>query len=118
EDIAIFGMLGFSRGSILSTLICESVLLGLLGAAFGVTLGIGLAIASRRLISLTFGSLLGVPVTDIAIGWPEVVSGAGVGLLLPLGATIFPILQATREPPLDGMRRAFRIHGDRRPSSW
>ncbi|HMN95580.1 MAG TPA: ABC transporter permease [Phycisphaerales bacterium] len=99
RQIAVLRVLGFSRPRIFSLVVTESAVIGLLGAAAGVVLGVlGMVIASEALRS-TLG--LVIP-AEPRLPWILIVSACTVALAALAG--IAPALTAYRQPVAGGLR--------------
>jgi putative ABC transport system permease protein len=93
--------MGASRRQILTTVIVEALVIGLLAAAVGVGLGIGFASVIRSL----FDALgIDLPSTGTVIEPRTIIVGLVLGTGLTVLAALFPALRATRIPPVTGLR--------------
>ena len=112
-DIAILQSFGASSRSITALFATQGTMIGVIGTAFGVALGI--LIASQlggavALVEATLGiDLLSEEVyfisdlpTDIRAG--EVIRIALLGILLAISATLYPAFSASRQPPVEALR--------------
>lgn len=99
RQIAVLRVLGFSRPRIFSLVVTESAVIGLFGAALGVTIGlIGMAIASE-----TLRSALGLVIpADLRPTWILIVAAATVALAALAG--VGPALAAYKAPVANGLR--------------
>ena len=89
KTIATFKAMGASRQLIFWTFLLETLILGLLGAALGVILGIGLPAAGLAL----FGGALPFELS-INFGWATVLTAIGYGLLVTLVFVLWPLGKA------------------------
>lgn len=97
-----FGVLrsiGLTRTGLVRIILCEAVLLGLIGSGLGVACGLTLTLNGRRLLDLTIGHHppLDIPWQVVGIGISMVV---GISLL----ASIVPAIQVGRTEPLHLLR--------------
>jgi lipoprotein-releasing system permease protein len=112
-DIAILRTLGASPRSIMKIFIIQGGLVGLLGTAIGVTLGVIVAINVGVIVSF-IEHLLGVRFlpSDIYLissmpsdlRWPDVWSIGGVAVVLAFIATLYPSWAAARVRPAEALR--------------
>jgi lipoprotein-releasing system permease protein len=112
-DIAILRTVGLSPGGIVAVFMTQGVLIGWIGAALGVALGLALACNVDVIVPFleqTFGFHFMDPDVYYISGLPsEVHSGdvVRIGLaafILTLVATVYPALQAARTQPAEALR--------------
>jgi putative ABC transport system permease protein len=100
QRISEFGMLrtlGASRRQILTTVMVESMAIGLLGALLGI--GGGFVIAAA--INALFEAIgIDLPTTGLVLETRTVVVALLVGLLVTLVSSLIPALRSTRVPPI------------------
>jgi putative ABC transport system permease protein len=104
QRISEFGMLrtlGASRGQILTSVMVESVAIGLLGALLGIAGGFATAAAINALFE-AFG--IDLPTTGLVLETRTVVVSLIVGVLVTLVASLVPALRSTRVPPIAALR--------------
>jgi putative ABC transport system permease protein len=113
HDIGILRSVGATRTQVAGLFAGEACVLGLLGAALGVPLGVALAEISagelRKILSdvfLPLDSDARVPLTRA-----NVVTAVLAGVLTALLASLVPALQAAREEPADAVRRVPMLAG-------
>jgi lipoprotein-releasing system permease protein len=112
-DIAILRTLGASPRSIMKIFIVQGGLVGLIGTAIGVTLGVIVALNVGVIVSF-IEHLLGVRFlpSDIYLisampsdlRWPDVWSIGGVAVVLAFVATLYPSWAAARVRPAEALR--------------
>jgi putative ABC transport system permease protein len=102
RELGLLRALGATRRQIISLVLAEATLVGLVGTALGVLAGIALAVP---LVQVT-GELVGVPLDSFALPPGGLAAGALVGLVTTLGASAIPAWTAGRVPPLAAMRPA------------
>ncbi len=98
-----FGMLrtiGMSRNQVTRQVLIEAVVLGIVGTA----LGIGLGVLMARGLTGVMELILGLALTDIAVPIHAVITSAVVGLAVTLIAAIIPAWQAGKISPLEALR--------------
>ena len=107
RDIAVLNTMGATSGSIMSIFVIEGAIVGLLGAAAGVTLGaIAILIANRyQLLSLPpdVYSISNVP---LSLNFNDLALAALVAFALSIVATIYPARAAARIRPAEMLRDA------------
>lgn len=112
-DIAILRTLGASPGSIMKIFMIQGALVGLLGTAIGVTLGVVVAINVDVIVPF-IEQLLGVQFLprDIYLisalpsdlRWPDVGTIGMVAVVLAFLATLYPSWRAARVKPAEALR--------------
>ena len=112
-DIAILRTVGLSPRGVIAVFMTQGVLIGWIGAALGVTLGLALALNVDVIVPFleqTFGFHFMDPDVYYISGLPsevhppDVVRIAAAALLLTLVATVYPALQAARTQPAEALR--------------
>ncbi|HET9701626.1 MAG TPA: lipoprotein-releasing ABC transporter permease subunit [Burkholderiales bacterium] len=112
-DIAILRTLGASPRSILKIFMIQGSLIGVLGTLIGVAGGVALALnvdvvvpAIERLFEVQFLSKEVYYISDLPsdLQWRDVLTIAGVSLVLSLLATIYPSLRAAGINPAEALR--------------
>jgi lipoprotein-releasing system permease protein len=112
-DIAILRTLGLSPRGVIAVFMTQGVLIGWIGAAAGVALGLGLALNVDVIVPFleqTFGFRFMDPDVYYISGLPSEVHPGDVvriglaALVLTLVATIYPALQAARTQPAEALR--------------
>jgi ABC-type antimicrobial peptide transport system permease subunit len=101
KEVGTLRVLGFSRGSILTSFFLESVLLSLLGGAIGCLLTLPLNFASASMMSFTSFSEIAF---NLRAG-PEAMA-LGIGFALVMGAIggVFPARMAAKKEILVALR--------------
>jgi lipoprotein-releasing system permease protein len=112
-DIAILRTLGLSPRGVLAVFMTQGVLIGWIGTAIGVALGLGLALNVDVIVPFleqTLGFHIMDPDVYYFTGIPsethagDVVGIAAAALLLTFIATIYPAFQAARTQPAEALR--------------
>ena len=113
KDIAVLQTLGLSRGDIVGVFLVQGSMIGVVGIALGVLLGVLGCYFVPNLVSW-FEAVLGSPFLDtevypidyipVDLRWTDVSMIAGVALMLNIVATIYPALRASRTVPADELR--------------
>ena len=93
KEVGLIKALGGTQSSIRNQFLFESVIISLLGAAFGIGLGV--------LIGNLFSMALG---TGFVIPWAWVVTGIIICTLVGLAAGIWPAMKASKLDPIVALR--------------
>jgi putative ABC transport system permease protein len=102
RETALLRCVGASRGQIFSSVLLESAILGTLGAAVGIVVGVGISFGQVALINGFFeGSL---PEHPPVIGAIPVVAGFAIGVGVTVVSAFIPAVRATRTSPLAALR--------------
>jgi putative ABC transport system permease protein len=99
-----FGMLrtlGASRRQVLTSVLLEALVIGVIGAGLGALAGIGVASGLNTLFK-TFG--IDLPNTGNVIETRAIAVPLGVGMGVTLLAAIIPAIRATRVSPMEALR--------------
>jgi putative ABC transport system permease protein len=104
RDIGMLRALGATRRTIISTILIEGFLQGLLGSAIGLLLGYGMAFGVLQVaqgpLSTFINIKLGLPVVEPGLVVVSMLLGVGVTLL----AGLLPAWSASRVTPLEALR--------------
>ena len=101
RELALLRAVGASRNQVMSSVLGESLVIGLLASAVGVGAGIGLAAALKAgLTALGFD----LPATGLVISARTVAVGLLVGTLVTLTAAVVPARRASRIAPVAVMQ--------------
>ncbi len=106
RELALLRTLGASRRQILSSVVYESLMLGVLGAGLGLLAGIAVAPLLDALFK-AFGATL--PDNGTVIEARTVIVSLLVGIVVTLLAGLAPALRATRVPPVAALREGVSI---------
>ena len=106
RELGLLRTLGASRRQVLSSVIYEGLMLGVVGAVLGLLLGLLLAPALNQLF-IAFGAEL--PTNGTVVEARTVIVSLLVGIVVTVAAGIFPAIRATRVPPLAAMREGVVI---------
>jgi putative ABC transport system permease protein len=101
RELALLRAVGAGRGQLLRSVMLEAVLVGLIAAALGMLVGIGLAKAVLAVLEASGGDL---PTSAVVIRLSTVLVALVVGLGVTLIAALVPAVRATRVPPLAALR--------------
>lgn len=101
QEYAVRSALGVNRLALFRQVSTESLLMALLGATFGVALGVGVV----RLFKLFGGQA--IPRLDaVTTGWPVLACGVGAAILASGLAGLIPALRASRIDPIAVLKSA------------
>jgi putative ABC transport system permease protein len=99
RQLGLLRCLGAGTGAITRIFLCDALLLGVVGAALGVLLGLGLAALLRHWQVSSLG--LGKAWTTFEVPLFPVLWTAGLGVLFTLAGAMFPLVRARQVPALD-----------------
>lgn len=112
-DIAILRTLGASPRSIMKVFMIQGAIVGLVGTAIGVTLGVAVALNVdvivpfiERLLGIQFlpRDIYLISALPSDLRWPDVWSIGGVAVVLAFIATLYPSWSAARVKPAEALR--------------
>jgi putative ABC transport system permease protein len=103
RELALFRALGATARQVMTSVVVEAVVVGLVSSAVGVLAGIGIAIILRTLLNATGFDL---PATGAVILPRTFVVSIIVGTLVTLVAAIVPARRAARVAPVEALREA------------
>jgi putative ABC transport system permease protein len=117
-SLAGLRLIGATTSQLFRLLICESLVLGIIGVIIGVPIGIALA---RLLVGMVADSMsvifqLRFPVESISVNAIDQLVVASLGILAAVFACYFAARRVTRLEPLDVMRADLRTIVASRPS--
>jgi putative ABC transport system permease protein len=104
RELALLRAVGASRGQVISSVVLEAVVIGLVASVIGLGAGIGVG----ALLAYVFGHYGGGSLALAGIGVPAtaVVSSFAVGIIVSVVASVLPALRASRTAPVAAMRDA------------
>ncbi len=115
RELALLRAIGASKRQITWSVVGEAFLLGLLGGALGILLGIGVALGLRELLGVIGAEL---PAGNLVLAPRTLVLGMAVGVIVTVVAAWFPARRASQVPPVAAMRdevalpaRSLRLRG-------
>ena len=103
REVGVLRTLGFSRGSVLTSFLVESVILAIVGGVVGDLLAIILGLAAglnQRLMSV------GTVVFSSAFSMSALVGGIAAALLIGVAGGLMPAWRASRLPIVESLREA------------
>ena len=101
REFATMRTLGASRRQVLTSIVIEALVIGILAAVTGLFLGLGLAKGLFRLFDAVGFTL---PNSGIVFGTSTIVISLAAGIIVTLIASLRPALRATRVPPIAAVR--------------
>jgi putative ABC transport system permease protein len=106
REFATLRTIGASRRQILSAVIVEALVIGIVASLIGLFVGFGLAVGLKKLADATGG---GLPTAGYVFATRTVVVSLLVGVGVTLLAGLFPALRATRVPPIAAVREGAEL---------
>jgi lipoprotein-releasing system permease protein len=112
-EIAILRTLGAAPRSVLKVFMLQGTLIGVLGTALGVTLGVAIAANLDKLVSVVESGLgmkfLAPDIYFISdfptqLQWSDVATIAGIALALAFASTLYPAWRGAVMPPAEALR--------------
>ena len=104
REIGILRSIGVTRSQVLSLMICEAGLIGMLGSLVGIGVGIGLAKIMLYFVSRTITALyILVKAEHLAISPLILLEGFGLGLLASVLSAIGPAKEASKIAPREAL---------------
>jgi putative ABC transport system permease protein len=101
RELALLRALGASRRQVLTSVLAEAALVGLVASAVGIGVGVLVALGLEGLLSL-FG--IDLPSTDIQLLPRTIVVSLAVGTVVTLVASVVPARRAARVAPIEALR--------------
>ena len=103
RELALFRALGATGRQVMSTVVAEAFIVGVVASAVGVVVGIGIAIGLKGLLS-SIG--LDLPSSGTVIQLRTVVVSIVVGTVITVVAAVVPARRASRIAPIEALREA------------
>jgi putative ABC transport system permease protein len=100
REFGTLRIIGMTRRQVVAQVLTEANLLGFLGAALGVALGLLMAAGLTRLMSWIIGQELDNIVLDTSL----LILSISVGMIVTVFAAVMPALQAGKISPLEALR--------------
>jgi putative ABC transport system permease protein len=101
RELALLRCLGASRRQVLTSVLAESAIVGVLASLVGLAFGLVIAIGLRALLK---GFGIDLPSTTIQFLPRTIVVSLAVGILVTLVSAVLPALKATRVPPVAALQ--------------
>lgn len=103
RELALFRVLGATARQVMTSVVVEAIVVGLVSSALGVLAGIGIAMALRALLSATGFDL---PASGAVILPRTIIVSIVVGSLVTIVSAIVPARRASRVAPVEALREA------------
>ncbi len=103
RELALLRAIGASRRQVLTSVVVEAFLIGLVASALGLVAGIGIAVGLKGLLS-AFG--LDLPSTSLQLEPRTVIAAFIVGTVVTVIASILPARRAARVAPVEALRES------------
>jgi putative ABC transport system permease protein len=101
REMALLRALGAGRGQVLSSVMVEAFVTGLLASLLGVAAGLGVAVLLRGLFAAVG---IEIPASGLAVDLTAVAVPLAIGVLVTLLSAYVPARKAARVPPVAAMR--------------
>jgi putative ABC transport system permease protein len=101
RELALLRCLGASRRQVLTSVLAESAIVGVLASLVGLAFGLVIAIGLRALLK---GFGIDLPSTTLQFLPRTIVVSLAVGILVTLVSAVLPALKATRVPPVAALQ--------------
>ncbi len=101
REFALLRTIGASRRQVLSSVVVEALVIGLIATAIGIALGVGIAAGLNALLKTLNVDL---PQTGMVFALRTVLISLLVGVVVTVIAGLIPAVRATRVPPVAVMR--------------
>jgi len=109
--IGVMRAMGYTRRQILAHYFSFAMIIGVLGAFFGVIGGYGLS----YLITSIYAGTIGIPLVKISIFWSVLAQGVFLSMAFCAFAGLLPALKSARLDPVKAMRGEMQEHVFHRP---
>jgi putative ABC transport system permease protein len=101
RELGLLRALGASRRQVFGAVLLESAVVGLIGSALGLLVGIGLALVLKAVLALIGFEL---PPTGMKIETSTIVVSLILGTVVTVVASTFPARRASRVAPIEALR--------------
>ncbi len=101
RELALLRAIGANRRQVITSVLVEAVIIGLIAAVLGLAAGIGAGAGLGRLFSSMGGG--GLDLAPVGVPPSAVISSFAVGVLVTLVAAVLPALRAARIAPVAAM---------------
>ena len=116
RESALLRAVGASRSQIMRSITAESLTIGIIASAFGLGVGILMAIGLKALLD---SAGTGLPPGGLKITPGTIITSLVVGIVVTLLASVMPAIRASRIPPLAALREiAIDRSGASRVRTW
>ena len=101
REMALLRAIGAGRGQVLSSVMVEALVTGLLASALGVLAGLGVAVLLRNVFALAG---IDIPTSGLTVEPTAVVVPLVIGVVVTLASAFFPARKASRVAPIAALR--------------
>jgi putative ABC transport system permease protein len=103
REVGLLRAVGATRRQVLTGIVVEAGVIGLISAGTGLLAGIGLAVGIRRLLALVG---VEIPTTSAAVEPRTVIAALLIGIGITVMAAVVPAWAASRVSPIEALRSA------------
>ncbi|TAK13470.1 MAG: ABC transporter permease [Anaerolineae bacterium] len=114
REIGMMRAIGMNRWHVLGLVMVEASILAVAGSAVGLVFGV----VQARALMLVTGAFLAAGDAVITVTPQALLQSLFVGIVITLGAALFPAYQATRISPLEALRARAQTGEKVRPAVW
>jgi putative ABC transport system permease protein len=115
RELATLRTIGASRRQLLSSVMIEAFVIGLLASVTGLFLGLLLAVGLNNLFKALS---IDLPTTSLRLTTGAIIASLAVGIIITLLAGLAPALRATRVPPISAVREGATLPPGRFHRYW
>ncbi|WP_248492350.1 ABC transporter permease [Tsukamurella sp. PLM1] len=101
SELALLRAIGASRGQVRNSVVLEALVVGVVGSALGLAVGIGLAVLLRTAVTAAGA---GFPDGGLSVSPSVIVTVMVVGTVVTVISALIPAVRASRVPPVAAMR--------------
>ena len=101
KELALLRAVGASRRQVLTSVIVEALVLGLVAAVIGIVAGVGIAVLLKALLS---GFGIDLPSTSLQLKPRTIVVSLIIGVVVTTVASVLPARRAARVAPIEALR--------------
>jgi putative ABC transport system permease protein len=114
RELGTLRALGASRRQVLTSILIEGSLIGVIASAAGLGAGVGFGTGIGALLA---SSGVQLPAAGLVLGWRAVAVSIAAGITVTLAASLAPALRAMRIPPIAAIREGTARPAGRRARS-
>lgn len=101
SELALLRAIGAGRGQVRNSVVLEALVVGVVGSALGLAVGVGLAVLLRAVVTAAGA---GFPDGGLAVSPAVVITVMVVGTVVTVVSALIPAVRASRVPPVAAMR--------------
>jgi putative ABC transport system permease protein len=110
RELGLLRVIGASRGQMVTALLLEALVVGVVASLVGLALGV---LVASGLLAAVEGIGFDIPEGGIVVAPRTVVVALGVGVVVTVAAALWPAIRASREAPVDALADAVRMRQPR-----